>query len=59
MIDLSDNQMGEKALGILRNVIVKNKEIKVIVFKDNKIKEDRKEILKDMFFKLDIELILE
>ncbi len=51
--------MGEKALGILRNVIVKNKEIKVIVFKDNKIKEDRKEILKDMFFKLDIELILE
>lgn len=50
--------MGEKALGILRNIIVKNKEIKVIIFKDNKIKEDRKEVLKEMFSKLDIELIL-
>lgn len=39
-IDLSDNQMGEKALGMLRNISIKNKTLQKVIFSDNKIKED-------------------
>ncbi len=58
-IDLSDNQLSEKALGIIRNIAIKNKEIKKIIFQDNKIKDERKEVLIEMFFKLNIELVLQ
>lgn len=43
---------------MIRNVAIKNKELKKLIFKDNKIKDDRKEILKEMFYKLNIELVL-
>ncbi len=50
--------MTEKTLGVIRDIAIKNKEVKKVIFTDNKIKEERKEYLKEMFLKLGVELVL-
>ena len=55
-IDLSNNQLGEKTLSVIRDISVKNKELKDVIFGDNKVKKEREEMLREMFSKLGVNL---